>query len=90
MMTPDETSEWIGLPEWAKDAVYSDIDVHLGFWDAVKLLWFRQFNITVKTSTEVRQARIESTSRVRIPRLRWPWEKRMQLGVAEAPREPVS
>ena len=74
-----EFDRWVTWPEWAKDAVVVDTDVHLSFGDAVRLLWKRRLTVTSKTFTAVQIDRTESLSRVYIE----PW-RRPPLDMVEA------
>lgn len=75
------------LSEWAADRVYIHSDVHLGWWDRVRVLVKGELTIVSETDVQYAPGRCESVSRVQVPRWRWPWARRMELGYAEV--EPV-
>ena len=73
----DEMDRWTTWPEWAKDAVVVDTDVHLSFWDAVRVCCMRQLTVSSKTWTPVEIGRTQTVSRVHIP----PWRHKRSLGL---------
>ncbi len=65
-------------PWWAKDAIVVDTDIHLSFWDAVRVLWKRKLSLSTKTFTEVESVgRIQTLTRLYIE----PWRRRPPPGI---------
>lgn len=83
-----EFEEWIMWPEWAKDAVVVDTDVHLSLGDALRLLWKRKLTVTSKTFVPVEIAKTHSLSRVHIARWRRPRHGVLYRAEAEMPEAP--
>lgn len=72
------------LPDWAKDATFSDIDVHFGFGDRLKV--FFGWNVTVQVSTATQHeihGKLETQSAVNVWRL--PIFRRPATGCVEVP-----
>lgn len=71
------------MQDWAVDQIFTNVTVHLGLWDAVKVLLFRRLYVDVVVDCESLPGRTSGSSRVRVPLIRlWP---RREQGWAETP-----
>jgi hypothetical protein len=73
------------LPEWALDRITVVTDVQLGWADRLRVLTGGKLTVISGTDVECAPGRLYSTSRVSVPRRRWPWQQRMQFGQVTAP-----
>ncbi len=80
--------EVFDLPEWAKDAVHVISDVHLGFWDRLRVLFGAVVNVRTTTFCEHEPGRAESKAQTFVYFEHAPT---IQLGTVEvAPKESVT
>jgi hypothetical protein len=56
------------LPQWARDAIISDVTVRLGFWDRFRVLVHGEIKARIVAFAEYRPGRLESTSTVDVKR----------------------
>ena len=82
----DEFDRWIEWPEWAKDAIVTDVDVFLSLRDPIRVLWKRRLTVTSKVFTSAEVGRTHSLSRVYIAPWRVPKVWEVQSPTPEAPR----
>jgi hypothetical protein len=74
------------LPDWAKDAMFSSIDIHFGFIDRLKILFGWRVTLDVSTATQEEIiGKLETRSEVRVWRL--PIFRKPVMGYAESPPE---
>ena len=82
-----EFDRWVTWPDWAKDAVMTDVNVTLSWRDRLWVLARGRFTVTAKVFTENVVGKTDSRSRFDVNR-RWPWQRRMYGMVTRAEREP--
>lgn len=60
--------EWqdIGLPMGFRDAIYTDTQIHFGFWDRLKILFGFRVRVEAKTFTEERPGKCLTESEVHV------------------------
>lgn len=74
------------LPDWAKDATFSSIDIHFGFIDRLKVLFGWRVTLDVSTASAIElTGKLETQSSVNVWRL--PIFRKPVMGYAESPRE---
>lgn len=78
----DDFDRWYEWPDWAKDLVVVDCNIHLSLRDALKVLWRRSLTVSTKTFTANVVGRAESLSHVSLPR----WRDQPKVGYVEVPR----
>ena len=78
----DREEQWYEWPEWAKDAVVTDVQIHLSIRDAIRLLWKRHCSVESKTFTAEVVGRTSSVSRISIPS--WREKRHDQIGVIDS------
>lgn len=64
----------IRLPKGYNDGIYVDTDIHLSFWDRVKVLFGWKFSLNSVIYCENQPGKVFSESKVSIWR-RWWWKK---------------
>lgn len=84
-MTEQEHEYRFGLPEPYRDALHTDVDLHFGLWDRIKILLGGTPIVKVMTMVENPPGRLETEARVFMigPHL----VKPRPLGVVEVTRE---
>lgn len=80
-----DLERWIEWPEWAADAVVTDVAIKFGWRDRLLILLGRPVSVTTKAFTECGVGKSEGRSRVTVHRIRWPWS-RPSFAAAIAPR----
>lgn len=75
----------MALPSWAKDMVTTEAEIHFGFWDRLKILFFGLVWVTVTTRTENQTGRTDAFTSIKVYRPRW-----RKLGVVSDYRDGVS
>lgn len=83
MKTLDSIERWLAWPEWAQDAVVTDVCVHFDWRDRLLILLGRPVFVTTKALTENVAGKTEGRSRVDVLPIPWPW-RRQRFAVAEA------
>lgn len=76
-----EFDRWVAWPEWAKDAVVTDVTVVLDWRDRLWLLVRGRFIVTAKVFTEHIVGKTASLSSFGVDR-HWPWH-RHRYGMVE-------
>lgn len=80
----EEQSTWVpALPDPYTDGIYGDVEIHLGFLDRLHVLIDGVVYVNVRTLVEHSPGKMETETRIKVSRWRWPWAKRIQLGVVE-------
>jgi hypothetical protein len=83
---PYRPAHW---PEWARDEIFTQVDVHFDWTDRLLILIGRTVTVKVKTVVATPPGRCAASSSVWAWRIRWPWQ-REPVGyspmMAEAPR----
>lgn len=82
----DGIERWLEWPDWAKDAVVSDVRIHFDWKDRLLILLGRPVTVTTKAHTEHVAGRTEGRARVNVARIRWPWSPPPSFAQAEAPK----
>ena len=77
------------LPEWAKDAAHTDVDVTVGFTDRLRILLLGKFSMRVVAYTEHVIGRTSGESKFIAPRFHFRQRKRMGYVMAEEPPPPT-
>lgn len=77
-----ELEYWTTWPEWAADAVITDVDICLGWRDLLTLLWrCGRMGVSIKAFTEHQPGRVQSVQRVIIRPICPPWRQTHTFGV---------
>ena len=74
----DRLHELRGLPEWAKDAIHTDVEVVMDWRDRLRVLFGARVLVRVRTDCEHAPGRVESETRVNTF---FPHKTKMELGV---------
>lgn len=78
----DSFERWIDWPEWAKDAVVTDVHMRFDWKERLLILIGREVTVTTKAHTENVAGRTEGQARINVHRIRWPWSRPL-MAVAE-------
>lgn len=65
--TAENTTAEHLLPEWAKDCIYSDVQVHLDWLDRIRVLFGRVVEVRLMTDCENAPGRLQTTTTVHVP-----------------------
>jgi hypothetical protein len=83
MSAEEEFDRWVTWPEWAKDAIVTDVTVTFSWRDRLRILCGKRPVVTVKTFTRMVIGEQATQSRVYVPRL-W-YRRRGLVAIAESP-----